>query len=76
MEAGNYMPYTGKQLQDTDAMPYGKKHKGIPMSEVPASYLFWLWTECGFESNFTEPVADYIRRNRDSLKKKYRDGIW
>ena len=32
-----------KQLQDTDPMPWGK-WKGKPMQDVPADYLFWLWT--------------------------------
>ena len=28
-------------LDDDDAMPFGK-HKGEPMSEVPAQYLLWF----------------------------------
>lgn len=54
-------------------MPFGK-HKGTPMQDVPASYLFWLWTN-GKEAE-KSPVADYIRENLDALKKEYPDGIW
>jgi len=64
-----------KQLTDTDLMPFGK-HKGIPLQDVPASYLFWLWTEAGKKSDKQDPIADYIRRNLDSLKMDYPDGIW
>ena len=62
------------QLKDTDKMPFGK-HAGLCMSDVPASYLHWLWTN-GKEHDVTCPVADYIRRNMDALKKEYTDGIW
>ena len=31
-----------EMLCDSDPMPFGK-HKGIPMQDVPASYLHWLW---------------------------------
>ena len=61
-------------LQDTDPMPFGK-HKGIPMQDVPASYLFWLWTN-GLSSDKVNPVAAYIRRNLHALEKEYPDGIW
>jgi hypothetical protein len=46
------------------------------MQDVPASYLFWLWTECGFERDRTSPVAAYIRTNLDLLIAEYPDGIW
>lgn len=29
-------------LKDTDPMPFGM-HKDIPMQDVPASYLMWLY---------------------------------
>ena len=63
-----------KKLKDTDPMPWGK-HKGIPMQDVPASYLHWLWTN-GKDNDFTCPVAQYIRDNIDALSKEYKDGIW
>lgn len=34
-------------LTDTDRMPFGK-YKGEPLSDVPASYLSWLWNQDGF----------------------------
>jgi len=62
-------------LTDTDPMPWGK-HRNVPMSDVPASYLFWLWSAGAMEHNKTDPVADYIRRNLDELEKEHPDGIW
>ena len=62
------------QLKDTDPMPFGK-YSGKPMQDVPASYLFWLWTN-GKEADKFCPVADYIRRNIDALKQEHPDGIW
>ena len=35
------MPINKKPLTDSDLMPWGK-HKGTPMSDVPAGYLAWL----------------------------------
>lgn len=61
-------------LKDLDPMPFGK-HKGVPMQDVPARYLHYLWIN-GKEKDRDCPVADYIRRNRDALEKEYPDGIW
>lgn len=61
-------------LCDTDPMPFGK-HKGVPMSDVPAGYLHWLWAN-GKKEDKRCKVADYIRRNIDALKREYPDGIW
>jgi hypothetical protein len=63
-----------KEMQDTDAMPFGK-HKGTPMQDVPAIYLHWLWSN-GMDKDKFNPVADYIRRNLNALKMEYKDGIW
>lgn len=64
-----------RSLDDTDPMPFGK-HKGEPMSDVPASYLHWLWTNGLKQKAKTDPVANYIERNLDALKKEYPDGLW
>lgn len=63
-----------KTLEDTDSMPFGK-HKGVPMQDVPAQYLHYLWTN-GMSSDQAGNVADYIRRNLSALKQEYPDGIW
>ena len=66
------------QLSDTDPMPFGKYSKTSPptlMQDVPASYLFWLWTN-GKKEDHRCPVADYIRRNINALRMDYPDGIW
>ena len=62
------------QLTDLDKMPWGK-HKGVPMQDVPASYLHYLWTT-GKEHDKQCPVADYIRRNLAALQQEHADGIW
>ena len=60
-------------LEDQDKMPFGK-HKGKLMQEVPASYFHYLWQN-GMK-NEQGNVADYIRRNLESLKKEHADGVW
>lgn len=62
------------ELTDSSPMPFGK-FKGKQMQDVPADYLFWLWTN-GKERDQRCPVASYIRRNLDVLKKEHPDGIW
>lgn len=62
------------ELQDDSPMPFGK-YKGQSMESIPASYLFWLWTN-GKDKDTRCPVADYIRRNKEALAKEYPDGIW
>lgn len=61
-------------LEDDSPMPFGK-YKGQPMSEVPAHYLHWLWTN-GKEHDPTCPVAEYIRKNKTVLESEYPDGDW
>jgi hypothetical protein len=62
-----------KELQDTDPMPFGK-HKGELMQDVPVSYLHWLWSN-GKSQDLQCNVADYIRRNLNSLSQECKDGI-
>jgi len=62
------------ELKDTDPMPFGK-HQGVPMQDVPARYLHYLWTHGKKEDPGCE-VSDYIKRNLNGLKMEYRDGIW
>lgn len=65
-----------KELQDTDKMPFGKYGKsGTLMQDVPADYFHYLWTH-GLEHDRVSPVAKYIRKNLNALKKEHRDGIW
>jgi len=66
---------TMKQLEDTDLMPFGK-HKGIPMSDVPASYLHYLWNNGMKKETKTSNVADYIARNIEALEEENKDLIW
>jgi len=41
-------------------MPFGK-HKGVPMQDVPASYLHYLWQN-GVK-NEKSAMHDYIQKN-------------
>lgn len=61
-------------LHDTDLMPFGK-HKGIPMQDVPAGYLHYLWQN-GLKHEKHSDVANYIRSNLEALKKEHPDGVW
>jgi uncharacterized protein (DUF3820 family) len=54
-------------------MPFGR-YKGVPMQDVPASYLFYLWRN-GMEHE-RGGVADYIRANLNALRTEHPDGIW
>lgn len=52
------------KLTDKSPMPYGKKHSGTALANVPASYLLWCW-ESG--PNVPENLMDYIQDNYDLL---------
>lgn len=60
-----------KPLKDTDPMPFGKKHKGKPMSEVPAGYLLWAGDLTGLQPELRE----YIERNRKVLEDERRGRV-
>lgn len=62
------------ELTDLDPMPFGA-HRGKPMQDVPADYLHWLWVN-GKQFDRHCPVANYIRKNIEALKKEHRDGVW
>lgn len=64
-----------KQLDDTDPMPFGK-YRGTMMQDVPADYLHFLWRTGMSQKTKTDPVADYIDRNRTALAQEHKDGIW
>jgi uncharacterized protein (DUF3820 family) len=54
-------------------MPFGK-HKGVPMQDVPASYLHYLWHN-GLKHEKSN-VAEYVRKNLDALRAENADLIW
>ena len=64
-----------QRFNDLTPMPWGM-HAGIPMQDVPASYMFWLWSSRGFEHDMVNPVAIYIRDNLSAFEQEYEDGIW
>lgn len=61
-------------LDDLSPMPFGK-HKGVPMQDVPAAYLHWLWSN-GKADDALCPVTLYIKQNLNALKQEYPNGIW
>lgn len=55
-----------QELTDTCPMPLGK-YAGVPMQEVPASYLLW------YQDNAKAPnraVIEYVKDNMEVLKKE------
>jgi hypothetical protein len=63
----------GWPLIDSDPMPYGKKHKGEPMEEVPASYLLWIEDEW---DQVPPDLQKYINENRQCLEDKVNSKAW
>lgn len=63
-----------KPLEDLDLMPFGK-YRSVPMQDIPAHYLHWLWSN-GLKNDKQSPVAAYIRNNLSSLRQEHPDGIW
>ncbi len=64
-------------LTDDSFMPFGK-WQGVPMKDVDAAYLHWLWSNetkpmKGREK--TDPVAAYIHKNLAALIEEYPDGL-
>ncbi len=51
-------------LTDDSPMPFGK-HKGVPMKDVPASYLLWLDDNA---NNLSLNMITYISENRQGLE--------
>lgn len=64
-------------LTDDSPMPFGM-WQGVPMRDVDAAYLHWLWSNDdkpmrGREK--TDPVAAYIHKNLATLIEEYPDGL-
>lgn len=57
---------------EDDLMSFGK-YVNVPLAEVPASYLHWLYTEA---EQVDERLLNYIRNNLHVLKSEHPDGIW
>lgn len=69
---------------DTDPMPFGK-HQGLPLQDVPPSYLEWLWGELrkdGYNSITTQAaltdvsfqprikLANYIHNSKSAIEQE------
>lgn len=62
-------------LGDTDRMPFGA-HKGMPMQDVPAKYLHWIWHNTSPTSETIKAVHKYIEDNIDALRMEDNDLLW
>lgn len=60
-------------MTDRDLMPFGK-HKGMPMGEVPKSYLAWLIQQEGFADK-NKTMAAYIRGEKTASTKTEREVV-
>lgn len=56
-----------KVLTDDTPMPFGVKHRGTKMANVPASYLMWIY-ESVERDYYSQPVINYIKENMDAIK--------
>lgn len=58
-------------LIDTDLMPFGK-FKGQPMSDVPCSYLEWLWNNIKQQgiNPSNESVYNYIHNSKEAIEQE------
>jgi len=55
-------------MNDNTPMPFGT-HVGVPLKDVPADYLMWLYEDC--DSDWQESYPDlekYIEDNWDALE--------
>lgn len=52
-------------LDDNSIMTFGK-YKGEKLANVPARYLYWLYTE----GSITSDLRQYIKENLDVIKKE------
>jgi uncharacterized protein (DUF3820 family) len=58
-----------EKLSDNSPMPFGKLHKGKPMVEVPASYLFYI-----YDQGWTRgALKDYILENFEVIKEQMKN---
>lgn len=64
------------KLTDTDPCPFGNKFRGIPMQDVPVSYLHWVWENCKSGGEPLNQIRGYIFENLDALKQEDTDRIW
>jgi len=54
------------KITDDTLMPFGKKYKGTPMIEVPASYLLWFYENVEGWDN----LKDYVTENMEVLRQE------
>jgi len=62
-------------LNDFDRMPFGK-YKEELMQDVPADYLWYLWTNGMSHKSETDAVANYIKRSLNALKIECPNKLW
>lgn len=58
---------------DQTLMTFGK-HAGLPLEEVPADYLLFIYNQPWFKAPQYIPLKNYIVDNMDVLEKEIREG--
>lgn len=64
----------GEYTDDTP-FPFGK-YKGVPISDIDAGYLHWLWCNRPIKHGEGKKIEAYIVKNMDALKEENPDAIW
>lgn len=56
-----------KEYTDQTPFPFGKKHKGKPMGNVPAEYLIWCYDNI---KDLDVGIKNYINANMQGLRQE------
>lgn len=56
-----------REFTDQTPFPFGNKHKGKPMQDVPAEYLLWCFENM---QNLEQGIKDYINANMQGLRQE------
>jgi hypothetical protein len=62
---------TNSEADNVVRMTFGM-HKGIPLDDIPASYLLWLIEE---DVNVIPAIRDYLVHNEKGIRKQVEDGL-
>lgn len=55
------------KFNDEKPMPWGK-HKDVKMSDVPDSYLLWIWDNPAIDRQRNAALFAYIKDNLEAIQ--------